>query len=242
MTKISERGIVMTGESVRGIRELQKTETRRVAKPQPPPCLLNEAMIAHDPASPSGFSYISDEYDDFLLKCPWGKVGDRLYVKEVWSPGCQQDLVDQDLRGIVYQADYTEPSPLGWKSNRFMFKWASRMYLTITDIHPEHLQDISWEEVWNEGVRSAAFHNLPLHLPLILEDSVRRYLISAFASYWDSLRKSPYLWDNDPVVWAIKFYLSSIYVNGEWHDKSDNQEPLGWFSRSPGQVYPGSSG
>ncbi|WP_241575138.1 hypothetical protein [Rosenbergiella nectarea] len=82
--QIKERGIIFNGEMVRAILDGRKTQTRRIISPQPE---LTEG---------SGFSWKgalfgagSDDREtnrNFAhCRCPFGKVGDRLYVRETWG-------------------------------------------------------------------------------------------------------------------------------------------------------------
>ncbi len=66
--------------------------------------------------------------------CPYGEVGDRLWVKETWGV--------QGSR-IVYRADGLRNFKGGWKPPLSMPRAASRIILTITDIRSEQSEGIS---------------------------------------------------------------------------------------------------
>lgn len=77
---MTERPIIMGGESVLGILKDYKTHTRRVIKPQP----NSEGDIF-----PHGNDYGAEHITSFLClsNCPYGQIGDRLWVREQWRLG-----------------------------------------------------------------------------------------------------------------------------------------------------------
>lgn len=116
--------------------------------------------------------------DEF--KCPFGKVGDRLWVKEPFIPdppaghdawedehnftnyyswdGCGSKLseIPKRLRKpehVIYKASWTNPDSMIWVSASQMRKWASRLLLEITNIRIEHIQDISRADALGMGLK-----------------------------------------------------------------------------------------
>ena len=126
MSKVKERPILFNGPMVRAILEGCKTQTRREIKNNP---LLN-----------AGFT------DEFILLpgnasafvCPFGVVGDRLWVKETF----------EDDEG-------------GWRPSIFMPRWASRITLEITDVRVQRLQEITEEDARAEGYHPKINDSLP---------------------------------------------------------------------------------
>ena len=138
---MKERPILFSGEMVKAILNDTKTMTRRV--------------------NSIGEDYISDK------KCPYGVVGDRLWVRETWY--YEEHMHDStaggpDLPGglyshrLVYKADCPDypvnvgVGQHGWSPSIFMPRWASRITLEITDVHVERLQDITEEDAEKEGM------------------------------------------------------------------------------------------
>jgi len=80
-----EYPIIMGAKSVRDIFAGLKGETRRVVNPQP--YTLYQFNGTQCPRNPSKFTINgkAKEIPDGLVKCPYGKVGDRLWVKETWG-------------------------------------------------------------------------------------------------------------------------------------------------------------
>ena len=133
---MKERPILFSAPMVKAILDGQKTMTRRVHS--------------------IGEYYISDK------KCPYGVVGDRLWVRETWYyEEHMHDLTEgmPDLpcglysHRLVYKADCTDypvnvgVGRQGWCPSIFMPRWASRILLEVTDIKVERLQDITEEDL-----------------------------------------------------------------------------------------------
>lgn len=185
--------IIFSTETVRATLEDRKTMTRRPVKPQP----LNIPSQQVWPNKDGGWSYWIDGSLWQDIKCPYGQVGDVLYVKE--------DLVimPHDDNGFLwthYKADNKQVLIGGpgrnkgviweWKkpylSSRFCPRWASRISLEITGVRVERLlSDTILNDVHAEGFLG----------------------FSHFFEYWDSLyRKKPeYRSSINPWVWCIEF-------------------------------------
>jgi hypothetical protein len=93
----------------------------------------------------------------------------------------------------------------------FMPKWAARIWLEITRVKVERLQEISEEDTINEGCQLIAKtiqhfelkpkpHFTEIERPFIHRDH--------FIGLWDSLNaKRGYGWDTNPWVWVIEFSI-----------------------------------
>lgn len=91
-TAVRERPILFSGEMVRAILDGNKSQTRRVVKPQPDRGLGLQAMFG---TSPDGFAFgtpglwrqVGPDYPDGESddrRCPYGQPGDHLWVREAW--------------------------------------------------------------------------------------------------------------------------------------------------------------
>ena len=85
---MKERPILMNAVSVQALLAGRKTMTRRVIKPQPPNDGRARSWIwdinGEHPRPALG--WIDDADHRCAAVCPYGRAGDRLWVKETWSP------------------------------------------------------------------------------------------------------------------------------------------------------------
>lgn len=132
---MKKRPIIFSGEMVRAILDGRKRMTRRVMEPQPMPyhdgALLWQGKIPktakYYSVPPYGcFAQNGKVFDD--VYCPYGKVGDRLWVREAVR---------------ITRHPFIRPS---------ISRWASRITLEITEVRVERLQDITVNDVRAEGV------------------------------------------------------------------------------------------
>ena len=130
-----------------------------------------------------------------LLACiekePHYRPGDILYVRETWT-----SLVG----AYIYKADQKPGmnNPGKWNPSIHMPREAARIFLRVTDVRVERLQDITEEQAEAEGCRK-------WYVGTELESPAR----SEFCLVWDSTIKPAdraiYSWDANPWVWVIAF-------------------------------------
>lgn len=155
---MKERPILMSAPMVRACLDGSKTQTRRAIRPQP------FAGQTDDEARAFFVECGAMQTDESLtwllngawaagfiegVKCPYGTIGERLWVRETW----REDSPD-DPEGALYRATDTRTMPPGfkWKPSIFMPRWACRLELEIADISIEKLTDISEADAKAEGV------------------------------------------------------------------------------------------
>ncbi len=206
-TASKERPILFSGPMVRAIIEGRKTQTRRVLKPQPS---CPATMFDYDYRGRAVCIWPADHVTeeglrpDYFAACPYGRVGDRLWVREAWwqPPIITSKLLREGAdtwpkAGYAADGD-TQYEVLGWKKRPsiHMPRWASRITLEITDIRVQRVREISDMDAMAEGVEwnrgpCRAGHTNP---------------ISAFKSLWDSINsKRCFGWEVNPWAWAITF-------------------------------------
>lgn len=224
-----ERPIIFGAESVLAILEGRKTQTRRVVKPQPaevsPGAGRTPGLVRLRASDPC----LSTHGD----ACPYGKPGDRLWVRETWqlfdpdidpiSPErfgarAPYDGVD-DERPIRWTTCYASDGPLAhptlgaarWRSPIFMPRWASRITLEILRVRVERLHEIDEEDACAEGV---GYTRLPLvgahgttvaHVGGWPTEVVGATARDAFAIGWDSINGKRAPWSSNPWVWVLEF-------------------------------------
>lgn len=206
-----ERPILFKGEMVKAILEGRKTQTRRIIKPQPyqsdrippgfPDTKPGDIFICPDrfPTNKNPGKVIAEceslgcyhvmGVKQFVKKhSPFGKVGDRLWVRETWKQVFNTPAI------YAYRA--TEPHEINggkWKPSIFMPRQASRITLEITNIRVERLQDIDDEQAGKEGIMYFNYKG-----PYC--DSGR--LI--FKQLWESINGKE-SWKDNPYVWVVEF-------------------------------------
>lgn len=159
----------------------RKTQTRRVIKEkQPSGHHYIQRMWGRSPppnpvdfGTPGLFCEVGPDYPDGeedLFKCPYGKPGDRLWVKEAWGIDLGHGGWATGDATLTYRCDgkqvpllkskFDLPETVGklanfraaWRSPRFMPRWASRSTIELLDVRAERLQDISPADCVAEGI------------------------------------------------------------------------------------------
>lgn len=197
---MKERPIIFKPEMVRAILEGRKTQTRRVVQPQP----AKWATTYNESIGGNHFWCEKPTDDDSMghwpsyekgLRCPYGQVGERLWVREAFMA--------ESHRPVHCRADgwgYEDDSTYGWTSPLFMPRWASRLVLEITSIRVERVQDISEEDAKAEGVT--------VHLDAVAAAGMAKDTPSRmeFWHLWNSIHgKDGHDWDANPWVWVVGF-------------------------------------
>lgn len=122
--------------------------------------------------------------------CPYGKIGDTLWVRETFAPFGN---------AFAYKADQLNiDPPMKWKPSIFMPRAASRINLLIKDIRVERLQDISEADAEAEGVEPGFFvgaHHADHRL------DYRK----GFKQLWNKINGAKYPWKDNVFVWVISF-------------------------------------
>jgi len=214
--------ILFSTAMVQALQNGSKTQTRRVVKPQPRHVFsdfLDGGIIVDD-----GTKTNSEIY------CPYGKVGDILWVRETWAETTNVNQSENWLvnrahlpigerdegilwNAIIYHADgewqwcdddgfSTEKSY--WKPSIFMPKAACRIFLKITGVRVERLQSISESDAIAEGVEK--YHGTDFY-KMYGGKKENDWCATAYASYaylWQSIN-GPESWDANPWVWVVTF-------------------------------------
>jgi hypothetical protein len=178
--------------------------------------------------------------DETAKRCPYGKPGDLLYVREThyrfghWEPipgktrknGKPKYQFVEDTDEVLFEAPRifrkgmhnADPAYTGWykRNSLFMLKDAARIWLEVTDVRVERLQDISEEDAVQEGidiVRPEPF--VHRYRDYLATPNTYYYLASdSFKSLWDKIngRES---WDANPWVWVVSFKVVSTTGRSE---------------------------
>ena len=199
MTKITERGMIFNAEMVRALLDGRKTQTRRPIKWKQ--TRFTEIGERED-GSKWPWSEDAEHACDFWHPCPFGAVGDRIWVREAFRVHSRAT----DVATLVYKASernsWTEQTrrvpvavcnkpatPEKWTPSLHMPRWASRILLEITGVRVERLRSMSQDDARAEGVIAASG---PMEAGL------------AFRELWDSIYGEE-SWKANPWVWVIEF-------------------------------------
>lgn len=211
--------ILFNTEMVQAILEDRKTVTRRCVKHEIHVFEKNGETLVYDHRFL--FDFALDAYIDSQVRY---KKGDVLYVRETWGD------YDGEASYYLYKADYTEGQKgfwfekehihwvelPKWKPSIHMPKVAARIFLRVTDVKIERLQDIKYYEVFQEGIESVHLCNsyCLANKPCAFKQSLGTCcVIQAFKSLWNStIKKSEFVkygWDANPYVWVYEFEIIS---------------------------------
>lgn len=192
--------ILFNTEMVRAILNRRKSCTRRLIKPQPdekhtyPLGFVNDSTERKDIGS---FGFGTSELGGSIqyVKPPY-QPGDILYVRETWC---------KDKYRYMYRANYSDSEKfyrdgkeikIKWHPSIHMPKEAARIWLKVTDVRVQRLQDMDKMDAVKEGIDTRLCINL-------------NHALAKFKKLWNStIKKSDldlYGWDANPWVWVIEF-------------------------------------
>lgn len=207
--------ILFNTEMVRAILDGRKACTRRILKGGIPFDEKAEYWNVLKKGEWSG--PICSEY--FIKQGSPYKPGDILYVRETWEHfechccegdehgNCyrepQQSVLNKSSGCYMYRATDEIYGAARWHPSIHMPKEAARIWLKVTDVRVERLQDITDDGAKAEGANWKNGKNVGW------EEKMRRTAVERFAEIWDSTIKKydldSYGWDANPYVFVIEF-------------------------------------
>ena len=190
--------ILFNTDMVRAILDGRKTCARRAVKQQweeCPHCKYVHNEYIYDKLAKNVYCARCGYPLEPERKSPY-QIGDILYVRVTF--------IQAAAHTFWYKADDNSwmPEGLHWKPSIHMPKEAARIWLKVTDVRVERLQDITENSIKNEGIR------------LKQKDCVSKFdyiseLYFLFSRLWDStIKKSDrdrYGWQANSWVWVISF-------------------------------------
>ena len=207
--------ILFNTKMVRAILDGRKTCTRRVIKPQPDEKHTYPLGFVTDSTEKKEvgcFGFAANEYGGSIqyVKPPY-HIGDILYVRETWQYLYELDgneQVIEDTGKYYYAATDTIPfnayvdengvehDHAPWRPSIHMPKEAARIWLKVTDVRVERLQDMDKMDAVKEGIDTRSCINL-------------NHALAKFKKLWNStIKKSDldrYGWSANSWVWVIEF-------------------------------------
>lgn len=194
--------ILFNTEMVRAILDGRKTCTRRIIKAEKVDNVLNSPARKSNPDIP----------DAQFIKCLVDmkyEPGDILYVRETWYKSPSR---------YMYRADYSHTErfytdgkevSIKWHPSIHMPKEAARIWLRVTDVRIERLQEITNDGCVAEGIYPSNCRecNAAFGCDTCIDEGYSE--IDEFTEVWNStIKKSDldrYGWDASPWVWVIEF-------------------------------------
>lgn len=222
---MADKPITFSAPMVRALLAGKKTQTRRlVSKPEYYGCPTGDCPHGTQTECNEAMAGLVDEIARF-------KVGDRVYVREHWSNHPSFDgIPPRDLKrgSMIYtRADDVWHNEGDWigaphgkhRQAMHMPRWASRMWLEITDVRVQRLQDISEADAIAEGI---SLYVDGWHFEPNAEPFVRLVGASAIGMYqwlWDSLHAElGTTWADNPWIVAHSFVVHHGNIDQSEHN------------------------
>ncbi|KKM95106.1 hypothetical protein LCGC14_1191440 [marine sediment metagenome] len=236
---MTERPIIFSTPMVKAVLDESKTMTRRIvrfpkwgtyqsvesdwditAKRDTLQLTAKDGIVFEVPSGK-----LSSAMQDKILRCPYGQVGGRLWVRETWRILDNTMLLDDMVR-VEYKADgqiiKRRYGDIAWNEMGIRLpaiqtametgKWMPSIHLphilsridrVITEVRGERVQDISEEDCYKEGLGISVGMML-VEPHWLTRDVLRR----KFKDLWDSLNaKRGYGWSVNPWVFPIEFKM-----------------------------------
>lgn len=207
---MKERGMIFNAEMVNAILSGRKTQTRRPIKWKQ---TRFTEIAERDDGSLWPWAEDCERGGDIWFACPFGEVGDRIWVRETWqvihdhidesshveyrtySPSIpkEKDRYWHTVYAEHFGDESREDRGFPWRPAIHMPRWASRITLEITDVRVERLRDLSEEDAKSEGIIPSAGGVLPGW----------EYRIN-FRDLWMDIYGTDN-WEANPWVWVIEF-------------------------------------
>lgn len=201
MTTNNFKPILFSTEMVQAILAGRKTQTRRIIKPQPSYLPYTDSTEGHENTLKT---YINVGLSNGAITAKL-KIGDILWVRETFCP-FGYDFIHK-ANPLAADLD------VKWKPSLFMPKKAARIFLKVTNVRCEKLQDISEEDAIAEGIYAepGTVSGITWYQKFIKESEARSdglFTESAkecFQTLWQSINAKKHPWESNPWVWAYDF-------------------------------------
>ena len=256
---MADKGIIFSAAMVRALLDGAKTQTRRLLKPAPPEWCANDRP-GYSALTPKGHIEFrgwwpgseteKGGYGSKFIKLPYAP-GDRLYVREAhyfnhYEYADQRtpkerpaDLTDEYLCYRATEDDCEIQNEARWRPSIHMPRWASRLWLEVTEVRVQRLHEISDEDAraegtiytefghdeprgeasldggrtWHKmaGMKHPGWHFLPVSGP----SECFRFPTNAFANLWGHLHTTEgERWEDNPWIVAVSFNVHRGNIDG----------------------------
>lgn len=204
---MSIKPILFNTDMVRAILANEKTQTRRIVKPNYKDDEYCLRVVTNQHTGEKYLEKLDEDEDPFpnprFVFSPY-EIGDILWVRETWSTTDKCGLYPNwPIDGIHYMYKADDPDCSAAKESRWypsihMPKQAARIFLRVKEVRVERLQSITSYGCVKEGISKEILYALK-----------ERMTKGIFAILWESTIKKAdlpkYGWDANPLVWVIEF-------------------------------------
>ena len=200
--------ILFNTEMVKAILDGRKTQTRRVIPLKNNDLIFTGFVVSSTAKNREGYcAFGKNKEQDLEFIKPKYKVGDVLYVRETFNT-FSNITMDNEV-GVIYKADNKEEIlPCNrdyeceyvfnnkWKPSIHMPKKYARIFLKVTNVRVERLQDISVRDIekvtgWEREIYSYSNKN--------------KAFLRDYCDFWNSTAKDGYRWEDNPYVFIYEF-------------------------------------
>lgn len=211
---MSKKPILMNTEMARAVLEDRKTQTRRVNTKI---CLMNQNKDSYSNNGVVFKDMVGNLYFEHNLINLFSKykVGDILYIRETFKIDSLSNL-DKRLTILFKTGDKLKINEKEhnqvfekfdkrlngkWKPSIHMPKEYARIFLKVTNIRIERLQDITYEDILKEGCPYRSIEDA-LEVKAI---GVKSKAFEWWINLWNSTAKDGYKWEDNPLVVVYDF-------------------------------------
>lgn len=221
---MSERPIIFSAPMVRAILAGAKTQTRRLLTAGTAQCSLPLARLDFSDdakwdapfvdGAETQYLHVSvkdDDEDERVFRVlPRILAGDTLWVRETWySPPRPLN----DCLGYVADGDHPHGMTYRKRPAIHMPRISARLFLRVTAVRCERLQEITETDVEAEGVEvprcvKCGYSRADCHTHMdhqLCGDSTPPSAVSEFHKLWDSINAKRAPWTSNPFVWVVEF-------------------------------------
>ncbi len=187
---MSSKPILFNTEMVKAILDGRKTQTRRVIPLKNNDLIFTGFVVSSTAKNREGYcAFGKNKEQDLEFIKPKYKVGDVLYVKE--------KCVDEYPNGFCFKEDYEEEE---WNDKylikQYCNKLNARIFLKVTSVRVERLQDISVRDIEKESGWRREIYSYSNKNKAFLRD---------YCDFWNSTTKDGYKWEDNPYVFVYEF-------------------------------------
>lgn len=221
--------IIFNTEMVKAILDGRKRQTRRVEKLTHQKVLFEDGEAICEECGQIRYAHTEGYCLNCSIKKSKYKIGDILYVKETFR-------ITQGGGFIIFKAGRNnldisdaeflkEVDSIKWESAMHLTKEYARIFLKVTNVRVERLQDIDTDDCISEGIveygggqiaDTGCYGDVEYTIGEMQFDEDEMYPVSriynddgeAFADLWNSTAKDGYKWEDNPYVFVYDFEIS----------------------------------